>query len=99
MKKTAIASAVSSAVLLSLAAAPSLVSGAVLEEVIVTAQKREESLQIRDALRKAGKKVEFIEFPDEGHGFARPENRIRFYALAERFLAEHLGGRCEAEGA
>ena len=45
MKKTAIASAVSSAVLLSLAAAPSLVSGAVLEEVIVTAQKREESLQ------------------------------------------------------
>ncbi len=61
--------------------------------------KREESLQIRDALRKAGKKVEFIEFPDEGHGFARPENRIRFYALAERFLAEHLGGRCEAEGA
>ncbi len=57
--------------------------------------KREESLQIRDALQKAGKTVEFVEFPDEGHGFARPENRLKFYALAERFLADHLGGRWE----
>ncbi len=60
--------------------------------------KREESLQIRDALRGAGKTVEFVEFDDEGHGFARPENRLRFYALAERFLAGHLGGRFEPEG-
>ncbi len=59
--------------------------------------KREESLQIRDALQKAGKRVEFIEFADEGHGFARPENRLKFYSLAERFLAEHLGGRCEPD--
>jgi dipeptidyl aminopeptidase/acylaminoacyl peptidase len=59
--------------------------------------KREESLQIRDALERAGKRVEFIEFDDEGHGFARPANRLRFYAMAERFLAEHLGGRFEPE--
>jgi hypothetical protein len=25
----------------------------------------------------------------------RPENRERFYAAAERFLATHLGGRSE----
>ncbi len=36
--------------------------------------------------------------PGEGHGFARPENRLRFYAAAVRFLAEHLGGRCEPGG-
>ena len=34
-------------------------------------------------------------FPDEGHGFAKPENRLRFYAAAEKFLAKHLGGRYE----
>lgn len=34
-------------------------------------------------------------FPDEGHGFARPENRLKFYAAAEKFLAQHLGGRFE----
>ncbi|MHC4862251.1 MAG: alpha/beta hydrolase family protein, partial [Planctomycetota bacterium] len=56
---------------------------------------REESLQIRDALESEGKTVEFLEFDDEGHGFAKPENRLVFYAKAERFLAEHLGGRFE----
>jgi dipeptidyl aminopeptidase/acylaminoacyl peptidase len=56
---------------------------------------RAESLQIRDALQQAGKIVQYIEFPDEGHGFARPANRITFYAAAEKFLAEHIGGRFE----
>jgi len=32
---------------------------------------------------------------DEGHGFAKPENRLKFYAAAEKFLAKHLGGRYE----
>lgn len=56
-----------------------------------------ESIQIRDALKAAGKTVEYIEFEDEGHGFARPENRLKFYAAAEKFLADHLGGRFEPE--
>jgi dipeptidyl aminopeptidase/acylaminoacyl peptidase len=56
---------------------------------------RNESIQIRDALKKAGKQVEYIEFPDEGHGFARPENRLKFFGMAEDFLARHLGGRAE----
>jgi hypothetical protein len=40
----------------------------------------------------------YVLFPDEGHGFARPENNIAFSALAEEFLAEHLGGRFEPVG-
>jgi dipeptidyl aminopeptidase/acylaminoacyl peptidase len=34
-------------------------------------------------------------FEDEGHGFARPENRLKFYAAAEKFLSRHLDGRYE----
>lgn len=57
--------------------------------------KRTESEQIVEALRSRGKEVEYLVFEDEGHGFARPENRLQFYAAAERFLARHLGGRAE----
>jgi dipeptidyl aminopeptidase/acylaminoacyl peptidase len=52
-----------------------------------------ESEQMVNALREAGKPVEYMLFPDEGHGFARPENRLKFYAAAEDFLAKYLGGR------
>jgi dipeptidyl aminopeptidase/acylaminoacyl peptidase len=55
--------------------------------------KRAESEQIVAALAGAGIDHEYMLFPDEGHGFAKPENRLRFYAAAERFLARHLGGR------
>jgi hypothetical protein len=34
-------------------------------------------------------------FPDEGHGFARPENNMAFNAATENFLAKYLGGRAE----
>jgi hypothetical protein len=37
-------------------------------------------------------------YPDEGHGFARPENNLSFYAIAEAFLAKCLGGRYEPIG-
>lgn len=58
--------------------------------------KQAESEQIVEAMKKAGKPVEYMLFEDEGHGFARPENRLKFYAAAEKFLAEHLkGGRVE----
>jgi len=57
--------------------------------------KQAESEQIVDAMKKANKPVEYLLFPDEGHGFARPENRIKFYAAAEAFLAKYLGGRAE----
>jgi dipeptidyl aminopeptidase/acylaminoacyl peptidase len=57
--------------------------------------KRAESEQIVAALQEAGIDHEYLLFSDEGHGFAKPENRLRFYAAAERFLARHLGGRAE----
>jgi len=61
--------------------------------------KQAESEQIVAAMRDAGIDYEYILFPDEGHGFAKPENRLRFYAAAERFLARHLGGRVEDDAA
>ncbi len=57
--------------------------------------KQTESEQIVAALKDAGIEHEYLLFPDEGHGLAKPENRLRFYAAAERFLARHLGGRAE----
>jgi dipeptidyl aminopeptidase/acylaminoacyl peptidase len=56
---------------------------------------RAESDQVVQAMRKNGKDVEYYVFPDEGHGFARPENRMAFNAATERFLTKHLGGRSE----
>jgi dipeptidyl aminopeptidase/acylaminoacyl peptidase len=58
--------------------------------------KVEESEQIVAALTAAGIEHEYLLFPDEGHGFAKPENRLAFFASAEAFLARHLGGECEA---
>jgi dipeptidyl aminopeptidase/acylaminoacyl peptidase len=57
--------------------------------------KQAESEQIVAALKDAGIDYEYLLFPDEGHGFAKPENRIKFYTAAERFLARYLGGRFE----
>jgi dipeptidyl aminopeptidase/acylaminoacyl peptidase len=57
--------------------------------------KQAESEQIVAALAEAGIDYEYMLFPDEGHGFAKPANRIKFYAAAERFLAKYLGGRFE----
>jgi dipeptidyl aminopeptidase/acylaminoacyl peptidase len=54
-----------------------------------------ESDQIVAAMRKNNKPVEYYVFPDEGHGFARPENRMAFNAAAEEFLAKYLSGRFE----
>jgi dipeptidyl aminopeptidase/acylaminoacyl peptidase len=59
--------------------------------------KQAESEQIVAALKAKGKEVDYMLFPDEGHGFARPENRLKFYAEAEKFLGRHLGGRVEAD--
>src|SRR6201996_5024155 len=57
--------------------------------------KQAESEQVVAALTEAGIDHEYLLFPDEGHGFAKPENRINFYTAAERFLAKYLGGRHE----
>jgi dipeptidyl aminopeptidase/acylaminoacyl peptidase len=57
--------------------------------------KQSESEQIVAAIEKNGGSVTYVVYPDEGHGFARPENRTDFNARAEQFLAQHLNGRVE----
>lgn len=59
--------------------------------------KQAESEQIVAAMQEKGLDYEYMLFPDEGHGFVKPENRLRFFAAAERFLAKHLGGRYEED--
>jgi dipeptidyl aminopeptidase/acylaminoacyl peptidase len=51
-----------------------------------------ESEQIVAAMKAHRLPVSYIVFPDEGHGFARPENNMAFFGAAEAFLSAHLGG-------
>ena len=57
--------------------------------------KKSESDQIVAAMQSRGIPVTYVVFPDEGHGFQRPENSLSFNAVAEAFLARHLGGGME----
>jgi prolyl oligopeptidase family protein len=57
--------------------------------------KQAESEQIVDAIIKNNGSVTYVVYPDEGHGFVRPENRIDFNARVEAFLGANLGGRTE----
>jgi dipeptidyl aminopeptidase/acylaminoacyl peptidase len=60
--------------------------------------KASESEQIVAAMQQHGIPVTYVYYPDEGHGFARPENRRSFRAVVEAFLATNLGGRCKPVG-
>jgi dipeptidyl aminopeptidase/acylaminoacyl peptidase len=60
--------------------------------------KQAESDQIVNAMKAKNIPVTYVLYPDEGHGFARPANRTSFYAVAEGFLAQCLGGRYEPVG-
>lgn len=60
--------------------------------------KQSESDQIVKAMQAKGTPVTYVLFGDEGHGFARPENRLAFYAVTEAFFAQHLGGKVEPIG-
>lgn len=60
--------------------------------------KQTESDQIVKAMQDKNIPVIYVLFPDEGHGFARPENRMSISAVADIFLAKHLGGRSEPIG-
>lgn len=59
---------------------------------------KREADQIVIALRDRGYPVGYIVAPDEGHGFARPQNNLAMYMAAEKFLAQHLGGRYQEGG-
>ncbi len=57
-----------------------------------------ESDQIVAAMKARKLPVTYINYPDEGHGFVRPENRLSFFAISEGFLSKCLGGRAEPIG-
>ena len=61
--------------------------------------KQAESDQIVKAMKEKDLPVTYVLYPDEGHGFARPENNLSFFAITENFLSTHLGGRYQAIGA
>jgi dipeptidyl aminopeptidase/acylaminoacyl peptidase len=60
--------------------------------------KQDESDQMVAAMKAGHVPVTYLLFDDEGHGFARPENNLAFYAIAEQFLAKCIGGRAEPIG-
>src|SRR5690606_3477756 len=60
--------------------------------------KQAESDQIVQAMQAKNIPVTYILFPDEGHGFARPENNKAFNAVTEGFLGQCLGGRVQPIG-
>ena len=60
--------------------------------------KQAESDQIVDAMAAKGIPVTYVLYPDEGHGFQKPENNLSFYAVAEAFLSECQGGRYQPLG-
>ncbi|MBK8915298.1 MAG: S9 family peptidase [Phycisphaerales bacterium] len=60
--------------------------------------KQSESDQIVQMMQSKNIPVTYVLYPDEGHGFARPENNKSFNAVTEIFLAQHLKGRFEPIG-
>ncbi|WP_237057364.1 S9 family peptidase [Microbulbifer sediminum] len=60
--------------------------------------KQAESDQIVQAMRQREIPVTYILYPDEGHGFQKPENRLSFMAASEAFLSDCLGGRFQPFG-
>ncbi|MBV8697072.1 MAG: S9 family peptidase [Bradyrhizobium sp.] len=42
--------------------------------------------------------VTYVVYPDEGHGFQKPQNRLAYIAITEAFFARHLGGALEPVG-
>ncbi|MEQ1502406.1 MAG: S9 family peptidase [Myxococcota bacterium] len=60
--------------------------------------KQAEADQIVAAMTHRGIPVTYTLFPDEGHGFSRPENSLAFVAVTDAFLAGVLGGRAEPIG-
>ncbi len=60
--------------------------------------KQAEADQIVKAMKAKQIPVTYVLYPDEGHGFARPENNLSFFAVTEAFLAQHIGGRYQVIG-
>lgn len=55
--------------------------------------KQAESDQIAKKLYENKHDVQYVLYTDEGHGFARPANKLEFTSRVEDFFAQYLGGR------
>ncbi|QJE00425.1 S9 family peptidase [Massilia forsythiae] len=49
--------------------------------------------QFRDAVSATNKRVEWIEYGDEGHGWSLPAHRIDFWGRVEKFLDKNIGNQ------
>jgi dipeptidyl aminopeptidase/acylaminoacyl peptidase len=52
-----------------------------------------QSTRMVEALRKAGKTVDFYAYPNAGHGLYRWPDKLSYFRKTEDFLAQCLGGR------
>ena len=59
---------------------------------------QKEADQIVGQMKQKGLPVTYVLYSDEGHGFARPQNRLSFNAITEQFLAQCLAGKAEPIG-
>ncbi len=81
------------------AASPNRMADRIRVPVLLAAGGRDERAPIEHsklmerALTSAGKQVETLYYPNEGHGFYKPEHRIEFYTRLLAFLKNSLGGK------
>ena len=47
--------------------------------------------EFRDAVSKTNRDVEWIVYPDEGHGWTELKNNIDWWTRVEKFLARNIG--------
>lgn len=59
--------------------------------------KPQESEQIVQALKDRKLPVEYLYFPNSGHGLNSTEDLVKFYTSCEQFLAQHIGGRVDQQ--
>ncbi|WP_338767476.1 prolyl oligopeptidase family serine peptidase [Massilia sp. METH4] len=52
---------------------------------------RAHGTRFRDAVKATNKDVEWVEYPEEGHGWKLPKNRIDFWTRVEKFLDRNIG--------
>jgi dipeptidyl aminopeptidase/acylaminoacyl peptidase len=51
----------------------------------------EHGRKFHDAVKRSNQRVEWIEYPQEGHGWAYQRTKLDFWTRVEKFLAENLG--------
>ncbi|MGB9110242.1 MAG: alpha/beta fold hydrolase [Telluria sp.] len=55
--------------------------------------------RLRDAIRRTNADLEWIEYPEEGHGWSKLATQVDFWTRVERFLARHIGSEAQRAAA